>query len=92
MGPPSYSAYDVGKAGVPRVSVPRRAQLRKLEEHDPKHQLRFAILPKHLTILYIATDGPCASVMYPLLDTGFCSNMVYMPADAPYDISAGAPC
>ena len=91
LGPPSYSVYDIGKVGVPRLSEKQMVWVKRLKESDKTKTLRFAKIQGRI-IMYNAVYGPCAAVIYGILNHATCRNEVYLPLDEPYHITAGSGC
>jgi hypothetical protein len=94
--PVTYTAADIGKPGVPKLTEQERAVLRRIERYIKSNTLRIAWLdhapPQRRFIIYDADAGPCytQSHAYPVLN-GSC-NEYYGPADDPYDTLPAPDC
>lgn len=89
-GPKSYLVADVGKGGVPVLSIRNRWTIQRIEASHHSPTLRFAILDK--LIVFDARHGPCYDVAggYPVLN-GAC-NEFYEPGEDPTQTKAAMGC
>ena len=88
----SYLVSDIGKSGVPQLSVRERATIETIRRHLRSKTLRFAWIEHHTAtsefIVFDASDGPCTigSLGYPVI-SGTC-NEYYKPGENPYETFA----
>ncbi len=81
---PSYSASDVGKQGVPKLSRRESKMLRRIEEYVHSATLRFAFVNGSF-VVYDAVAGPCSPQAPGYFDLAGGCNEYYTP---PLDVSA----
>ena len=88
----SYLVSDIGKPGMPRLSVSERAMIERVRRYVHSRTLRFAWVDHSTTmgepIVFDAYDGPCEvwAGGYQVLN-GFC-NEYYEPGENPYSTHA----
>jgi hypothetical protein len=93
--PVSFLAADLGKPGVPHLSLEQRRQVARFQNAQNRKTLRFVFLfdkgqpvgTHGLFVIYNATKGACApGAMYNVLNGA--SNSFYQPAENPWNLGA----
>ena len=82
VGPPSYSVYDIGKTGVPRVTPSQIGLIRRILKYVGSPTIRFAFLSRHEFIVFDTQGQPCAAFALglPVLNE---VNSYYQPGEDP---------